>query len=314
MKGLKIAFLVMLPAVLVLYLARCENTTGHDDQELLDAIKDIVLADSVVMLDGFDDGGAADVDYEQGFAKAVSDTFPLDFFLVRFGRRITEKPKRDVVVEISGDTAIAEITSTIHGKFIVHYIDTTNHVLKDSVVKDFTTVTKQRIKLYKHRNTRNPGRNWKVVAFTPIVGRTEGSDLEILSVSVDRNGEKIFSIENDSTDSILDFYIDRDTFVNFRSNVLLHVEMTVANPTPFVYEPGEVALVHYGVRRGIMKARKRLTDPENDNVFEGFIRMHGHGSHMCRTFFDLIDMATIFDKSAPVNSTFWALPYRVKRH
>jgi len=313
MKGLRMVLLMMLAVILVFYLASCENAAGPSD-DLIDAIKDIVLADSVVMLDGFDDGGAADADYEQGLAKAVLDTFPLDYFAVRFGRRITGKPERDVVVEISGDTAVAEITSTIYGKFIIHYVDTTNHVLKDSVIKDFTVVTKQRVKLYKYRSTRNPKRNWKVVAFTPIVGRTEGSDLEILSVCVDHNGEEIFSIQNDSTDSILNFYIGRETFVNFRPNVTLHVKMSVANPTPFIYEPGEVALVHYGVRRGIMKARRRLTDPENDDVFEGLVRMHGHGSHMCRTFFDLIDMATIFDKGAPVNSTFWALPYRVRRH
>jgi len=316
MKNLITTLILITVVPTFLIFIACENTTAPDINEIVEALEEIVLADSVIMIDGLDDEGAIDLEYSEGLEKAVGDTFPYDLFLVRFGKKFSGSLNKDVHIEVNGDTAIALITTTINAKFIIHLLDTTNSTVTviDSVKKDFTITTKQNLKIAKFRNTGNPRKDWKVVAFTPILGRSDNCNLEITNIKLFYLDTTVMDISNDQNESLLDFYIGRDTFIHFKPNVRFDVLVTVENPTPFIYEPSELALVHYGLRRGLLKIRKPLLDPENDNTFTGKIKMHGHNSHMCRIYFDLIDLASIFDKNAPVNFTFWGLPYRVRRH
>jgi len=299
-----------------IFLASCDNTTSSDEDELISILKEIVEADSTIMLDGLDDDGAQDMEYsdDPGLAKALADTFPVDFKLVRFGRKLNLKPIREVNIEMNDEEteALAEITSTRTGYFVVVLKDTVNHTIADSVWKPFTEIAKQKLKLEKKYDTGNPRRDWKVTAFSPIIGKTVGNTIEITGLSLKKD-TVVVNFTNDETDSLLDHFFGRYDYPALKANGLYQVEMSVSNPDPFFQEPSELAMVHYGIRKGFLKCRRLLHDPENDDSFTGEIHLHGHRSHMCRVFFDVIDLASIFDTDAPLNSTYWAFPYRVKR-
>ncbi len=52
-------WLFMIPLFITgVFLASCENTTSADEDELISILKEIVEADSTIMLDGLDDDGA----------------------------------------------------------------------------------------------------------------------------------------------------------------------------------------------------------------------------------------------------------------
>jgi len=307
---------VLIPGILVVFLfwMGCESTTSSDVDELESILREIVIADSTILIDGIGDEGAqtAEYDYESGLAKAVLDTFPYDFRLVRFGRKLNGHPTREVEIEIDGNMAEALITTTITGNFIVILRDTVNHTIADSTSKPFTQVAKQKIRLRHFRNTSNPRHNWRVVAFSPIIARTGDKLLEITDVSITSDSLSI-TLANDSEDSLLNHFFDRFELPVFRPFKLYHVELGVNNPDPFFYEPGEAAIVHYGIKRGIMKFRRVLHDDENNDSFAGDFRVGRQGCRMRRVFFDVIDLASIFDEDAPLNSTFWAFPYRARR-
>ena len=305
-------FIMGMLAVFLFWMG-CESTTSSNVDELLSILREIIIADSTILIDGIGDEGAqtAEYDYESGLSKAVLDTFPYDFRLVRFGRRLSGHPTREVEIEIDGNVAEALVTTTITGNFIVILRDTVNHTIADSTSKPFTQVAKQKIRLRRFRNTSNPRHNWRVVAFSPIIARTGDKLLEITDISIVSDSLSI-NLANDSEDSLLNHFFDRLELPIFRPFKLYHVELGVNNPDPFFYDPGEGAMVHYGIKRGVMKFRRVLRDDENDDTFEGNFRVRGQGLRMRRLFFDVIDLASIFDEDAPLNSTFWAFPYRVR--
>jgi len=309
---------VLIPGMLVVFIfwMGCESTTSSDVDELEPILREIVEADSTILIDGIGDEGAqtAEYDNESGLSKAVLDTFPYDFNLVRFGRKLSGHPTREVEIEIDGNIAEALVTTTITGNFIVVHIDTSTNPpnILDSVSKAFTQVAKQKIRLRRFRNTNNPRHNWRVVAFSPIIARTGDKLLEIMDISIMSDSLSI-TLANDSEDSLLNHFFNRFELPVFRPFMLYHVELGVNNPDPFFYDPGEGAIVHYGIKRGIMKFRRVLHDDENDDSFAGDFRVRGQGLRMRRLFFDVIDLASIFDEDAPLNSTFWAFPYRVRR-
>ncbi len=310
-------WLFMIPLFITgVFLASCDNTTSSDEDELISILKEIVEADSTIMLDGLDDDGAQDMEYsdDPGLAKALADTFPVSFQLVRFGRKLNSKPTREVNIEVNDEEteALAEITSTRTGYFVVILKDTVNHTIADSVWKPFTEIAKQKLKLEKKFDTGNPRRDWKVTAFSPIIARTVGNTIEITDLSLKKD-TVVVNFANDETDSLLDHFFGRYDYPALKANGFYRVEMSVSNPDPFFQVPGELAIVHYGIRKGLLKRRRPLQDPEDDDSFTGDVHLHGHRSHMCRVFFDVIDLASIFDTDAPLNSTYWAFPYRVKR-
>jgi hypothetical protein len=292
----------------------CETSTAPDENELVAILEQIVLQDSTILLDGLDDGSAMEEEYQfdLSFGKiVVQDTFPSNFRLVRFGRKFDGDPVRVVEIENDGRNADAFITTTRTGNFIVILRDTLTHMVIDSVSKPFTQVAWQQLKLHKFRDQDDESRNWRIVAFSPILSRTGTKALEITLLTL--TGEDIdINLSNNTGDTMLDYYFDRFGLPIFHPAEQFEVNLMVSNADPFAYAPGEAAMIHYGLRRHILKNRRALRDPENDNIFSGQLYMHRSGYAMFMAFFDVIDLASIFDTAVPLNATFWAIPYRVQ--
>ena len=316
MKKLTSSISIMFLMIAITWMG-CESTTSVSEDEMVSAIMELVESDSTITLDGIGDGGAIEEEYEYDgeLIKAVMDTFPESYWLVRFGRKLSGQISREFDVEVEGDSAYVMVTTTMTGDFKVVLLDTANHTIEDSISKPFTQISKQQILVRRFRRTDNPRRNWRVIGFSPILSRSVGNTIEITDLLVESDSNDFsLSLSNDSEDSILDRFLSRDELPVLRPWQRYHVELGVSNPDPFYYEPGEGAIVHYGLKRHILKFRRPLRDPENDDTFEGYIRIHRGSPRMCRIFFDLIDLASIFDTDAPFNSVFWALPYRARHN
>jgi len=306
--------IMIIAFVLLFWLVNCANENQDVSQaELTESLKEIVSADEIIDLEMLDDGEALPVTYDVGeLAKAVGDTFPVDFRQVRFGRILVGKPERNVEITLAETTAIALVTTTMTGKFKVVLIDTVTRTVVDSVSKDFTEITKQKLRLRRVRFTDNPKRDWRIVAVSPIIGRSLDNYLEIQRLRLQqRHGEWALELSNDSSDSLLNYFLDREQLVSLKAQGVYDIAVTVDKPLLY-HDLGELVTTDFGIGIGLLKCRRYLTDEDHDHVYTGIVSMHGRRSPMCRLAVNVISAASIFVKSEPVVSTFWIIPYWTK--
>ena len=304
---------IVIAAALLIGLTGCDATTTSQS-ELRAVLESLVLADSTIAINGLEDGSPrpAEYDVEGGLAKAA-DTLPYNFRTIRFGRRFMAQPEREVELTIAPDEQSAEalVMTTVSGVFFVVTIDTVNHVPVDTVIKPFVQTTRQKLRLEKFRATSNPRRNWRVTALTPILGATANNLIAIGQVSITGSNVNI-TLSNPVADSLLNIWFERADLPVLGPRQIFGVTMTVTNPDPFIYAPGELAAVHYGINPQVLKFRRILSDPENDDTFTGRFTTANQGARMRTLFLDVIDLRSIFNTEAPFDATFWAIPYRVR--
>ena len=316
-----------------------DQDEDYDKSELLRILDE----DDATGIDGFDDGGLLDLDYDMGLelvgsGRTLGDTLAYgEGYRIRFGRQITDR-ERTVDFTIDGDTAIGVVNYMINGVFMAQAKDTSTMEVIDSIgfSKEFSSTMTRKVKYARVDNSNNPdGYSWRIIALTPLTGGA-GDKVSITSVEVyDLNlsvtgeqlaeeGELIYSI---SSDGIEDLYMDRETLPTFTSFNSVIVKVTVENTGPEysidTLGVGEWAMVRYG-RSAAQRGRRRLNDygagidsDANDNIHTGVWRVHGPGigqnSRVFRSFFSTIDLATLFTEDGGYNSVTWSLPYRSQR-
>jgi len=320
----------------------CVDIDKDEDYDKSELLK-ILDEDDATGIDGFDDGGLLDLDYDMGLeligsGRTLGDTLAYgEGYRIRFGRQITDR-ERTVDFTIDGDTAIGVVNYMINGVFMAEARDTSTMEVIDSIgfSKEFSSTMTRKVKYARVDNSNNPdGYSWRIIALTPLTGGA-GDKVSITSVEVyDLNlsvtgeqlaeeGELIYSI---SSDGIEDLYMDRETLPTFTSFNSVIVKVTVENTGPEysidTLGVGEWAMVRYG-RSAAQRGRRRLNDygagidsDANDNIHTGVWRVHGPGigqnSRVFRSFFSTIDLATLFTEDGGYNSVTWSLPYRSQR-
>lgn len=320
----------------------CVDIDQDEDYDKSELLK-ILDEDDAAGIDGFDDGGLLDLDYDMGLeligsGRTLGDTLAYgEGYRIRFGRQITDR-ERTVDFTIDGDTAIGVVNYMINGVFMAEARDTSTMEVIDSIgfSKEFSSTMTRKVKYARVDNSNNPdGYSWRIIALTPLTGGA-GDKVSITSVEVyDLNlsvtgeqlaeeGELIYSI---SSDGIEDLYMDRETLPTFTSFNSVIVKVTVENAGPEysidTLGVGEWAMVRYG-RSAAQRGRRRLNDygagidsDANDNIHTGVWRVHGPGigqnSRVFRSFFSTIDLATLFTEDGGYNSVTWSLPYRSQR-
>ena len=252
-------------------------------------------------------------------------------YRIRFGRQITDR-NRTVEFDINGDTAIGLVTYVITGELFVKAFDTTDHTQIDSISfsKEFTSSFVRKVRFVQYENDSNSdGYVWRVNALTPMVGgsgdKVSISSLAVytLSDSLDQGG-LIYSFE---ANGIGDLFIDREALPTFTAFSPYLIEVTVENAGPELTMDssgvGEWVFKNYG-RSRYMRGRKFLNDRGgfldavmNDNIHTGGWRAHGPGTEFMRSgfrsFFETVDLATIFVDDGGYNTAVWSIPYRVER-
>ena len=297
-----------------------DQDEDYDKSELLRILDE----DDAAGIDGFDDGGLLDLDYDMGLeligsGRTLGDTLAYgEGYRIRFGRQITDR-ERTVDFTIDGDTAIGVVNYMINGVFMAQAKDTSTMEVIDSIgfSKEFSSTMTRKVKYARVDNSNNPdGYSWRIIALTPLTGGA-GDKVSITSVEVyDLNlsvtgeqlaeeGELIYSI---SSDGIEDLYMDRETLPTFTSFNSVIVKVTVENTGPEysidTLGVGEWAMLRYG-RSAAQRGRRRLNDygvgidsDTNDNIHTGVWLVHGPGigqnSRVFRSFFSTIDLATLF--------------------
>lgn len=316
-----------------------DQDEDYDKSELLRILDE----DDAAGIDGFDDGGLLDLDYDMGLelvgsGRTLGDTLAYgEGYRIRFGRQITDR-ERTVDFTIDGDTAIGVVNYMINGVFMAQAKDTSTMEVIDSIgfSKEFSSTMTRKVKYARVDNSNNPdGYSWRIIALTPLTGGA-GDKVSITSVEVyDLNlsvtgeqlaeeGELIYSI---SSDGIEDLYMDRETLPTFTSFNSVIVKVTVENTGPEysidTSGVGEWAMLRYG-RSAAQRGRRRLNDygvgidsDTNDNIHTGVWLVHGPGigqnSRVFRSYFSTIDLATLFTEDGGYNSVTWSLPYRSQR-
>ena len=335
-------YIYTITLLLMLMFIGCVDIDQDEDYDKSELLK-ILDEDDAAGIDGFDDGGLLDLDYDMGLeligsGRTLGDTLAYgEGYRIRFGRQITDR-ERTVDFTIDGDTAIGVVNYMINGVFMAEARDTSTMDVIDSIgfSKEFSSTMTRKVKYARVDNSNNPdGYSWRIIALTPLTGGA-GDKVSITSVEVyDLNlsvtgeqlaeeGELIYSI---SSDGIEDLYMDRETLPTFTSFNSVIVKVTVENTGPEysidTLGVGEWAMVRYG-RSAAQRGRRRLNDygagidsDANDNIHTGVWRVHGPGigqnSRVFRSFFSTIDLATLFTEDGGYNSVTWSLPYRSQR-
>jgi len=312
----------------------CADNSSDNTESLLIAVLD---ADEVTGVDGFETDGEADLDHEFGLetervGRLMTDTLAFgEGYRIRYGRNITDR-NRTVEFDVTGDTAIGLVTYVITGEFFVKAFDTTDQAQIDSISfsKEFTSSLVRKVRFVQIEDDSNPdGDVWRVNALTPMVGgsgdKVSISSLAVytLSDSLDQ-GDLIYSFE---ANSIGDLFIDREALPTFTAFLPYLIEVTVENAGPELTMDssgvGEWVFKNYG-RSHNMRGRKFLNDRGgfldavmNDNIHTGGWRSHGPGAGLnrrgFRSFFETVDLATIFVEDGGYNTAVWSIPYRVER-
>ena len=306
----------------------------------------ILEEDAAAGMDGFDDGGLIDLDYERGFEvfgleRIVGDTLSYgEEYRIRFGRQIASR-ERTVDFSIDGDTAIGVVSYLINGVFLAEAKDTSTMETIDSLgfSKAFTSTMTRKVKYEKVDDSYNPeGYSWKITALTPLYGGA-GDKVSITSIdiyefnlSVDDVTSITSGFEGDlllsvSSDGIGDLYINRDNLPTFESFGHYIVKVTADNDGPeYAIDStnvGEWVMQRYG-RSANQRGRRKLNDfgfggdaIVNDNIHTKVFRMHGPGigrdSRVFRSFYSTTDLATLFTEDGGYNSITLSIPYKTQR-
>jgi len=331
---MKKLFFIITSITLFMFIG-CADDSSDSTESLLIALLD---DDDVAGVDGFEtDGNDAELDHEfgletDGVGRIMTDTLAFgEGYRIRFGRQITDR-NRTVEFDINGDTAIGLVTYAITGELFVKAFDTTDHTQIDSISfsKEFTSSFVRKVRFVQIEDDSNPdGYVWRVNALTPMVGgsgdKVSISSLAVytLSDSLDQ-GDLVYSFE---ANSIGDLFIDREALPTFTAFSPYLIEVTVENAGPELTMDssgvGEWVFKNYG-RSHNMRGRKFLNDRGgfldavmNDNIHTGGWRAHGPGAGLSRrgfrSFFETVDLATIFVEDGGYNTAVWSIPYRVER-
>ena len=332
--------IIKLNAIILVMLVSCTNNDLNvsNDLNIGSVLRSLVDNDSALGMDGFGSNGDMDLDHEVGLesefglGKLLSDTLLYgQDYKIRFGRRIFNK-ERSIDFEVGVDTAIGNVTFNITGEFIVRAIDTTNLELIDSLgfSKEFSSYFYRKVRFVKESDLDSPeGFRWKIDAMTPLTGGT-GDKVNISNISLYsldsllNTGELIYSFDIDESGEL---YIDRDDLPIYASFDKILIQAQVINNGPeftmHSSEIGEWVFVNYG-RSRIERGRRRLQDlglnldqATNDNIHSGIFRVHGPGPNQVRgvfrTFYETIDLSTLFVSDGGFNTSVWSIPYKVER-
>ena len=312
----------------------CEDKNLTDLETRLISLLD---SDDISGVDGFETNGDAELDFEtgletQGAYKILSDTLVYENgYKIRFGRQITDK-NRTIEFDIGSDTTIALVTYNINGVLNVKSFDTTDNIQIDSMSfsKDFSTTFVRKVRFVQIDNPNEPdGSEWEINALTPLIGGS-GDKVTISSISIYEITdamEKGALLHQFNANGIENLFINRESLPVFTAYSPYVIEVSVNNVGPELSidttNVGEWVFKNYG-RRFNVRGRKHLNDKGvildsilNDNIHSGVWRAHGPGLGLqrrgFRSFFETVDLATIFVEDDGYNTSIWSIPYKIQR-
>jgi len=183
-----------------------------------------------------------------------------------------------------------------------------NFVKIDSSTKGFTHTTHQKAIFLRDQNTNNADKDWKLKYVTPLVIQ---NNLDTLLNIKHVNIASVVDLPSISGADPLQTFYNRENLPLLSFNTTISVDVDVQNYSSFVYDPGELVLLHFGREINVDKKRVALSDSNNDGTHTGSFTVDSHGEKIYRLFIDLIDLETVFTSNGEYNSVIWMIPFRV---
>jgi len=199
--------------------------------------------------------------------------------------------ERDVYITIVGDSAFAEINTTIYDTLHIIAIDSIGDTTIQMYNKFFIEHGK-RYAIFKKDTVATYHRGWRLYALSGVDVTSEPNTVQIDSVKIEWG---------DSTRVITDI-LELET----------REEVFTMNPeqvfTISVYTNDTTALVFLHTWRGNRSHRWRLHHGQNG--FHGFCQAAPGGIHHIAV--DIMTHSTLFDSDEPYDSNTWIIPYRIE--
>ena len=323
--------------LVLLFSCTSNDHNVSDDSAIESVLLSLIDDDGALGMDGFGSNGEMDLEHEigleseSGLGKMLSDTlFNDQGYKIRFGRRLVDK-ERSVDFEIGIDTAIGSVSYNIIGEFIVRVLDTTSLELVDSLgfSKEFSSNFYRNIRFIKENDLNTPdGYSWKIDAMTPLAGGT-GDKVSVSNIllysldSLSEINELIYSYDIVESGEL---FIDRDNLPSYTSFDKILIQVQVVNNGP-EFTMDDSALVNgfsrtteeatWREEEDVWRFRLNLDQASNDNIHSGVFRVHGPGPNQARgifrTFYETIDLSTLFVSDGGYNVFVWSIPYKVER-
>jgi hypothetical protein len=222
---------------------------------------------------------------------------------------------QSINVEVFGDSAVATVTHTFDGQFMIAVEDTSDPLIDYLVYGKDMYNTATRRAFFERVRPGNHFRNWRMtnVSMAQTVSRDPNPNTVSISrlqvVKVDgASGEHTTVLEAENP---LETLIGRDSLVTFARGDTAMVFVTLSS------SDSAVGLLHYRLRRLWQHRRHPLNDsgiyPDEvagDGIYSGAwnIGLLPGIYHSC---VDMIDHDTVYDDAAPYDATAWGMPYRV---
>jgi hypothetical protein len=255
------------------------------------------------------DGAADDLSLAASFdlnlsSVALEDQVPL---VHRWGRRHGAPVSRVLTVEVTGDTARAELVVTFEGVFV---LDRTPEDGEPATQKPLDEQAVQRAVLARRTDADPPGRRWKLVALSPREWRMTDEarrTVRITRMVVSVNGEVRLEVEDPAELFRVDNRIPR-LQVGDSVSVLAEVENTAGTgnePPTFVF----LHVYHHGpAARGWVRIPMRERE-DGAFVRHWIVRFGGRE----RMVVDAIDSQTFnTDSEDDYRANGWGIPYRIE--
>jgi len=199
--------------------------------------------------------------------------------------------ERDVHITIVGDSAFAEINTTIYDTLYILAGDSIGDTTLQLYTKFFIDHGK-RYAVFKRDTVANYHRGWRLYALSGVDVTSEPNTVQIDSIKIDWG---------DSTRVITDILK-----LKTREEVL-----TISPDEVFtisVYTNDTTALVFLHTWRGNRSRRWRLH--HGHGRFHGYCRAALGGIHHIAV--DIMTHSTLFDSDEPYDSNTWIIPYRIE--
>ena len=329
MKQMKIALGLMIIGQLF-GLTGCMKDTpngpGGGSTNDQDAIMQMVQTDSLGEISASDETTINDygpVFDDFGLQKEATTTRPL-----RWGRKI-DNISRHIDVQIFGDSAaIATITKTITGSFIIAatYQDT-GHIADTIITKPFTERVQRKIRFHRVARTEFYERNWIPVAITLVEGSTQPESVNLFTI---RSIEYTFPWAKDTVTDPLNTWLRFGRVINgvpvLRVGDSVEVRLTVVSQD----SQAERAVLRYvdvnplrlppfpvlGVRRIKMHLDYTAIGDGDFYIRSYSAKFYGALGNLLtigrfHAVVDVMSHGSLYDDAQPFSNRFWGLPYIV---
>lgn len=311
-----------LVAVMMFIASGCKKDEGPINAQLtdedvirgqitsIDSLADFVNSDETIIND---DGAVAD----DVLAKTTVAIKPFTW-----GRKV-EHVVKEINIVIFGDTmAIATITKTITGHFIIHasYSDSAKH--PDTVItKPYTENHKRKVLFRRNYNAARINRYWTPLAITLVEGATIPDTLNKFSIA---SLEVILPLWTDTITDPLNTWMKFNRLLHgipvIHEGDSVHLRLIIKSTDPDT----ERAVLRFTVRKnagGMKTCRGTMHLDSSVPDGSGYTRVYSQsfrgelGINMFLGRFnaviDVFSHGSFYDDIAPFSNRFWELPYMV---